>query len=205
MSADGADGAAPSKSRASKLRSTFPLRHTTVTSVSTGKFILLGILGVLLAPIIWFMGSRYHHAGWGWPLALVFGASFVLCAAYLIRRTQGKPAPFQLVLRLANKKGGDTEDNKTFELLHERFERLFPKSSDIRFDGFDTDGSFIWFYFLGQDETSVSHAVLSQLQGCRIREGSYFLSNTNLRSKCYKSAGSEVLLLTKSTRWFVSF
>ncbi len=92
------------------------------------------------------------------------------------RTVLGKPAPFQLVLRLADVKGGDLEDHQTFETLQERFKQQFSRPGSIRFGGFDTDGRFIWFYFSGPDERTVREAVLAELGGCRVRPGSYFLS-----------------------------
>jgi hypothetical protein len=125
----------------------------------------------------WLAATIYFRQNLGWPLSLLFGAVFMLILIYMGRAAAGKPASFQLVLRLADDKGGDEEDDLTFEALHTRFKQRFPKSGSIRFDGFDTDGSFIWFYFLGPDEMSVRQAVLSHLDGCRIRRGSYFLTN----------------------------
>ena len=124
----------------------------------------------------WWFASTCFQEYWNWPLSLLFGAVSIGIFFYVVRQTTGKPSPFQLVLRLANNKGGDQEDNQTFKKLHARFEQQFPKSGSIRFNGFDTDDSFIWFYFFGPDEASVRHAVLSQLEGSRIRQGSYFLS-----------------------------
>jgi hypothetical protein len=53
----------------------------------------------------------------------LFGAVAVLVFVYVGRRAAGKPAPFQLVLRLADGKGGDHEDDQTFEALHARFQQ----------------------------------------------------------------------------------
>ena len=86
-----------------------------------------------------------------------------------------------MVLRLADDEEGEREDDETFDILHERFKQHFPgtgESEKVRFHGFDTEGSFMWYYFFGPDESAVRGAVLAQLVGCRIREGSYFLSNT---------------------------
>jgi hypothetical protein len=134
------------------------------------------LLAVVFAGGAWWFAGEYFRKNWSWPLSLLFGAVAVLVFVYVGRWAAGKPAPFQLVLRLADDKGGDHEDHQTFEALHARFQQHFLKSCVVRFDGFDTDGSFIWFYFLGPDESSVRHAVLMQLEGCRIRQGSYFLS-----------------------------
>jgi hypothetical protein len=134
------------------------------------------LLTAVLAGGAWWFASAYFRKNWSWPLSLLFGAVAVLVIVYGGRRAAGKPAPFQLVLRLADDKGGDQEDDRTFKTLHARFKQQFPKSGSIRFDGFDTDGSFIWFYFFGPEEDAVRHAVLPGLEGCRIRQGSYFLS-----------------------------
>src|SRR5262245_59110855 len=112
------------------------------------------LLAVVLAGVWWFVSADFRK-NWNWPLSLLFGAMAVFVIVYGGR----KPAPFQLVLRLADDKAGDHEDDQTFETLHDRFKHLFSKSGSIQFDGFDTDGSFIWFYFLGPDEASVRHAV----------------------------------------------
>ena len=80
------------------------------------------------------------------------------------------------MLRLSNDDGGDQEDDQTFRLLIKRFKEAFPKSNKVRYDGFDTDGRFIWFYFCGPDDFLICDKVLTQVHGCRIRNGSYFLS-----------------------------
>ena len=122
----------------------------------------------------WF--SHIYQKNWSWPISLLFGAITVFVFVNLSRLTAGKPPPFQLVLRLSNDDGGDQEDGQTIDTLHARFKQHFRRSSDIRFKGFDTDGSFIWFYFVGPEEAPVRQAVMSQFEGCRIRPGSYFLS-----------------------------
>lgn len=129
---------------------------------------------VLLGLCAWFSIGKYREY-YDWPLAVLFGAVFVwIFHYYLPKATYAKPAPFHLVLRLGNDTGGDFEDDQTFEILHARFTERFPKSGDIRFDGFDTDGSRIWFYFFGPDENTVFAAVSSSLEDCCIRQGSYF-------------------------------
>ena len=145
--------------------------------MTTDKFIRRGLLAASLTVATWWFAKTYFRENWGWPPALVLGVVAAAVFAYVIRQfVIGKPAPFQLVLQMADENGGDKEDDQTFQLLHDRFRRLFPKSGDIGFDGFDTDGCFIWFYFRGAEEASVRDAILSQLEGCRIRKGSYFLS-----------------------------
>jgi len=124
------------------------------------------LLAIIFAGGAWSAASRCFRQNWNWPLSLFLGAVFGLVLIYLRRAAAGKPPPFQLVLRLAGDKGGDQEDDQTFETLHARFKQQFPKSGGVRFDGFDTDGSFIWFYFFGPDEGKVRHAVFSQLESC---------------------------------------
>jgi hypothetical protein len=157
------------------------------------RIIRYSLLAVIVAGGAWWAASTYFRQNWNWPLSLVFGTVFVLITIYLGRATAGKPAPYQLVLRLADDKGGDPEDDDTFETLHTRFKQQIPKSGRVRFDGFDTDGSFIWFYFFGPDETSVRHAVWSHLEGCRIRQGSYFIANAT-RSCAAPNDGPTTLL-----------
>jgi hypothetical protein len=142
----------------------------------TGKFIWRSIIVVLLGISAWECASRNFQENWGWPMALLFGAATVGIMEYAGRAAAGKPAPFQLVLRLANDRGGDRDDDRTFEILHERFERLFPKAANIWFEGFDADGTYVWFYFHGPDEVLVRRSILSQFEGCTIRNGSYWLS-----------------------------
>jgi hypothetical protein len=125
---------------------------------------------------IWFYAKTYFRPNWGWPLALAFGSVYLLVLFFIVRRSVGPPAPFQLVLRLANNTGGDEEDGGTFDKLHDRFKTALRRSGDVRFAGFDTDRSWIWFYFYGSSDQTVREAVLSQLQDCNIRDGSYFLS-----------------------------
>jgi hypothetical protein len=144
-------------------------------TTSKSKTIRHCLFAILCAATWWFASTAFRK-NWNWPLSLCFGAVFVLLLILAGRRAAGKTAPFQLVLKLADDKGGDQEDDQTFETLHARFEQQFPKKGNIRFDGFDTDGSFIWFYFFGPEADAVRHAVLSQIDGCRIRRGSYFLS-----------------------------
>lgn len=150
-------------------------RHNPITSVNS-TILRNCVVAALVASAAWFAAYTYFRPNWNWPLSLLFGAVFVWVFFPGGRAVIGKPAPFQLVLRLADDKGGDHEDAHTFETLHARFKHQFSKPSDLRFDGFDTDGRFIWFYFLGLDEGVVRGAVLAQLGGCRIRSGSYFLS-----------------------------
>lgn len=140
------------------------------------KIVRYCLLAVIFTSCTWWAASTYFRENWSWPLALLFGAVFVLVLISIGRVAAVKPEPFQLVLRLADDNGGDQEDNRTIETLHARFKQQFPKSGAIRFDGFDTDRSYVWFYFFGPEEGAVRHAVLSQLEGCRIRQGSYFLS-----------------------------
>jgi hypothetical protein len=141
------------------------------------KIIRRCLYSVVFAGGAWWSARAYFRENWNWPLSLAFGALTVLAIGYVISRwAAGKPAPFQLVLRLADDEGGDQEDDQTFKALRNLFKRLFPKSGSIRFDGFDTDRSFIWFYFHGPDEASVRDAVLPHLKEHRIRPGSYFLS-----------------------------
>jgi hypothetical protein len=147
--------------------------------MNIGRFIRWSVLAVCFCLSTWWVARTYYQKNWGWPLAIAFGAVCSVVFIFLVRCSAGKPAPFQLVLRLADDKGADQEDDRTFKTLHERFKKQFPKSGSVRFDGFDTDGSFIWFYFLGPDETSVRRAVLSHIEGCRIRQGSYFISNAS--------------------------
>ena len=151
-------------------------------AMNIGRFTRWSILGLCFCLSTWWVASNYYEKNWGWPLAMAFGAVFSAVFIYLVRRSAGKPAPFQLVLRLADDKGGDQEDDQTFETLHARFKQHFPKSGSVRFDGFDTDGSFIWFYFFGPDESTVRGAVLPPLEGCQIRQGSYFLSKATQRA-----------------------
>jgi hypothetical protein len=157
------------------------------------KIIRYSVLGVIVTGWAYYAASTYFRQNWSWALSLVFGAIFVLVLVYGGRAAAGKPAPFQLVLRLADDKGGDQEDDQTFETLHKRFKEQFPKSGSVRFDGFDTDGNFVWFYFLGPDETLVRQTVLSQIEGCRIRQGSYFVSNVT--QPCAPPTGGTALLL----------
>jgi hypothetical protein len=72
---------------------------------------------------------------------------------------------------------GDPEDDQTFKKLDVCFKQHFPESGKIRFDGFDCDDNFVWFYFIGPDEGSVRQAVFPLLDGCTVRPGSYFVSN----------------------------
>lgn len=81
------------------------------------------------------------------------------------------------MLRLSDDPGADPEVDRIFKTLHERFVEAFPKSGQIVFDGFDTDGCFFWFYFRGPDGNSVRQAVLSQIDEDIIQSGSYFVSN----------------------------
>jgi hypothetical protein len=141
------------------------------------KIIRYCLLAVIVAGMAWWTASTSFRQYYNWPLSLFFGALVGLIPIFAGRAAMAdNPAPFQLVLRLADDKGGDQEDAQTFEALHTRFTQQFPKSGSVRFDGYDADGSCIWFYFLGADEASVRDAVFSQLEGCRIRKGSYFLS-----------------------------
>lgn len=145
-------------------------------TMNVGRFIRWGILAVCFCFSTWWVASNYYQKNWSWPLAVAFSALFSVVFICLVRRSTGKPAPFQLVLRLADKKGGDLENDQAFYTLHARFKQHFPKSGSVRFDGFDTDGGLIWFYFFGPDESTVRGAVLPQLEGCQISQGSYFLS-----------------------------
>ncbi|MGC9943700.1 MAG: hypothetical protein ABSE48_17885, partial [Verrucomicrobiota bacterium] len=91
---------------------------------------------LLFGVAIWFYARTYFRPNWGWPLALVFGVIYLLVLIYIVRGAVGKPAPFQLVLRMANDKGGDEDDDSTFKKLYERFKSVLPGSGTIRFDGF---------------------------------------------------------------------
>lgn len=144
----------------------------------------------------WWWASTYYRENWGWPFAIAFGTVSSVVILYLARRVGGRHAPFQLVLRLADDEDGKREDDENFGILHERFKRNFPgtgESEKVRFHGFDTDGSFTWFYFFGPDENTVRVAVLPQLEGCRIREGSYFLSNATKSCAAPHDGVAEVL------------
>lgn len=125
---------------------------------------------------IWFYAKTYFRPNWGWPLALAFGFVYLLVLIFIMRRAAGRPAPFQLVLRLANDNGGDAEDDGTFKKLHDRFTKILPRRGSVWFAGFDTDNSWIWFYFYGPNDQAVREAVMPQIQDCKIRNGSYFLS-----------------------------
>jgi hypothetical protein len=70
---------------------------------------------------VWCFAKRYV-AIWGWPLALGFGVAWVLVASLILRK-MNKPAPFQLVLQMANEQGGDQADGRTFDRLRGRFKR----------------------------------------------------------------------------------
>jgi hypothetical protein len=145
-----------------------------------GGVIRWSILAVCFGVSSWLVASRYYEENWGWPLAIVFGVVFTVVVDYFVRRAGSRHAPFQLVLRLAEDEEGKRQDDETFDILHVRFKEHFPgagESEQVRFDGFEADGGFMWFYFFGPDEMTVRSAVLPQLEGCQIREGSYFLSN----------------------------
>jgi len=144
--------------------------------MKTRSIIRRSIVVLLFAFAIWFYAKTYFRPNWGWPFALAFGVVYVLVLFYIVRRSVGRPAPFQLVLRLANDVGGDENDDRAFEKLRERFKRALPGPCKVRFAGFDTDGIWTWFYFHGPDDQTVRETVLSQLQDCQVREGSYFLS-----------------------------
>jgi hypothetical protein len=144
--------------------------------MKTQGIIRRSIVVLFLGVASWFYAKTYFRPNWGWPLALAFGAVYILVISYIVRRAVGKPAPFQLVLRMANDKGGDEDDNRTFKKLRERFKSVLSGPGVVRFDGFDTDGRWIWFYFHGPDDQTVREAVLSQLQDCQVHDGSYFLS-----------------------------
>lgn len=75
------------------------------------------ILGLCFCLSAWSATSDYYGMNSDWRLAIVYGVVFSVVMIYLDRRLAGKPAPFQLVLRLADNKGGDQEDAQTFETL----------------------------------------------------------------------------------------
>ena len=149
------------------------------------------ILVLLFGFAVWFFATRYRPI-WGWPLGLAFGVAWVLVMVY-VHRKMNKPAPFQLVLQMANDQGGDQADGRTFDLLWGRFKRLSPSPGGVRFDGFDTDGNQIWFYFHGPDAGVVREAVLPQLRDCQVRKGSYFLSGAT-QSCAPPNAGAAISL-----------
>lgn len=115
---------------------------------------------------------------YGWPAAL--GMSVLVAAVefyfFFIYDTSHGSAPIQLVLRLADDRGGDGEDERMFKILHDRFKRFYRIPNEIRFSGFDCTDSFIWFYFRGPSGAATEREILSQLSGFKIHEGSYFLS-----------------------------
>ena len=108
-------------------------------------------------------------------MALFLGTVYVLVFVWY-QRLINKPAPFQLVLRLVNDRGGDENDRRTLDQLMKRFKSLSKSQRVLRFDGFDSAGSWFWFYFHGPAEQAVRETVLLQIQDCQIRRGSYFLS-----------------------------
>jgi len=142
----------------------------------TSQIIRRSIVGLLFGVSIWFYAKTFFRPNWGWPLSVLFGFVCLLVLIFIVRKVVNRPAPFQLVLRLANDKGGDEDDDATFTKLHKRFKDAFRGCRDVRFDGYDTDRSWIWFYFFGPNEQTVREVVLSELRDCKIRAGSYFLS-----------------------------
>jgi hypothetical protein len=131
----------------------------------------IGVLG-------WgFIYARAAHSGVGWPWAIVLGLCFSVLMLLLYRR-QFLPAPFRLVIHLADDDVSDSDDDKMFELLHARFKA---HSTAFKFDGFDIGGGYVWFYFRGADAKSVHDAVLSLVTDCTFREGSYFEIGENDR------------------------
>lgn len=141
----------------------------------------------------WHFTKVYRKADWSWPVAVLFGTSVTFCIFYVGRLARRRPAPFQLVLRMANNNGEDADDDQTFKLLVARFKETFSRASVVKYDGFDTDEEFVWFYFCGSDEARVRDAVLSQIYGCRIRKGSYFISSATQSFASMKD-GTSVLL-----------
>jgi len=117
--------------------------------------------------------ARSAHGAVGWPLAAVLGVCFGLLVLLIIRR-QTVTAPFRLVVRLANDDTGDSEDDKLFDKLRARFKSDIPSGMDLKFDGFDIGGGYLWFYFNGADGKVVRDAVLSLVKDCTFRDGSYF-------------------------------
>lgn len=143
--------------------------------VKRPRLIRQSILVPFYVVTIWFYAETYLRQNWERPLALALGLIHALVVILIARKDADSPAPFQLVLRLAGDNGGDENDDSTFAKLHERFTKALPGRGDVRFGGFDTDGGWIWFYFHGPNDQWVREAVLSQLQDCKIRDGSYFL------------------------------
>ena len=103
-------------------------------------------------------------------------ADFVgfLPLAFLLGRLASRPAPFQLVLRLADSDTGDAADEEVFERLHRCFKQDCRDNLVARFDGFDIGGGWLWFYFNGSDGAAVRKKVMALLRDCPIRTGSYF-------------------------------
>jgi hypothetical protein len=150
-----------------------------------------GLWAVIVVVAVWHFTGTFLRAGWSWSLAVFFGASFVLLFFFLMRKR--KPAPNQLVLKMTE---GDKKDDRTFKVLHERFKKSFPKSSSIRFDGFDATDELVWFYFQGKSDPSVYDLIMAQTHGCTIRKGSYFVSNA--KSDCASFEGASAVELCES-------
>lgn len=134
------------------------------------RIILVLMMFALLA---WQAAEQYFTKLYSWPAALALGAVWVVCIA-LATRSVNKPAPFRLVTRLYAKGKEAEADERVFKTLHQRFKAQFPRTANVRFDGFDTDGETVWFYFWGPDAQSVQTAVHAQIADCCLREGSYF-------------------------------
>lgn len=137
------------------------------------RFIACAIVLILLG--VGFVDSDLIN-DYGWPIALCMSVLVAGAEWYFIHQASQGYAPIQLVLRLVDDRGGDAEDDRTFKFLHDRFKRFYRIPNEIRFCGFDTDGRFIWFYFRGPSGPVTEREILSQLSCCKIREGSYFLS-----------------------------
>ncbi len=124
------------------------------------------VLAVVWVAIVWGWHARWqgHRSG---ELALVIAGMGI---GVLLGQVSDKPAPFQLVLRL------DTgpSDNRAFAELHRKFRHGCPRSSEVQFDGFDTDGEWVWFYFRGQDAQLAREKVFGLIRDCPITPGAYF-------------------------------
>ncbi|MEQ2010067.1 MAG: hypothetical protein ABMA26_25065 [Limisphaerales bacterium] len=127
----------------------------------------------MFALMAWQAAEQYFAKTYNWPTALALGVVMVVTMALAVRSVN-KPAPFQLVTRLYAKGKEAEVDDRVFKILHDRFKAQFHRRAIVRFDGFDTDGESVWFYFSGPDSKTVQAAVRVQIADCCLREGSFF-------------------------------
>ncbi len=128
----------------------------------------------LLVLQAWLTADQYYFKNHPWPVALALGMGWVVLGALVIRQCQPKPAPFQFFVRLTSQGPDAVEHERLLATLLDLFKRSFPRSNPVRFDGFDTDGEWVWFHFHGPGATGVSEAVLRLIAGLPLPTGAYF-------------------------------